>query len=169
MKPIISIEDIPILVRPCSPDRDLMRTCLDQAEHINLKTAIGNTIYAQIRSETAECDTILMDGGSYTDSCGNLQIIGGLKKGLAYYAYGLIVRNGSTRQTRFGLVEKEEEHSERATLKDRLRESDEAIEIGNVYINECLEYIKDSDKYEDITDAKDEVFSENVSIKIIGK
>ncbi len=169
MKPIISIDDIAELTRPCTPDKDLMRSCLDQAEHINLKTAIGNTIYAQIVSTTSEYDTILMDGGNYTDSCGNLQIIGGLKKGLAYYAYGLIVRNGSTKQTRFGLVQKEEEYSERAAIKDRLRESDEAIEIGNVYINECLDYIKDSDKYEDITDAKDEIFSENVSIKIIGR
>lgn len=135
---LICLEDISALARPCHVDNGLAERCIEEAQWLDLRPAIGDELFRELLHST-EYDT-LMNGGWWTDGCGALRSFKGLKTALAYYAYARIVRVGSAVQTRFGLVDKSDEYSYHSSTKDRMAQYDEAFSIAYRHLMDALDY-----------------------------
>lgn len=137
---LITVEEVTALARPCYADSALVERCIDEAQYLDLRPAIGDELYEELLTST-EYDA-LMNGGWWTDGCGRNRYFKGLKTALAYYAYARTVRVGSAVQTRFGLVDKSDEYSYHTSPKDRMAQYDEAFSIGYRHMLDVSEYVR---------------------------
>lgn len=166
MRAIITSKDISRLARPCYADTELSELSIEQAEYTYLKQGVGDKLFAQLKDDNQKQDDLLLCGGVYIDSCNETKIFAGLKKALAFFSLGLIVRTGSNQQTRFGLIQKEDEYSSRVSYKEKLAESDDCISTGNYYLNECLDYLRDKDS--ELIDNKKNVSDSRIMFEVLG-
>lgn len=170
MRAIITISDISKLARPTYGDNDQDRACLHEAEMLDMQRVLGPSLYADLKDECLEPDDTLMEGGTYTDGCGRKHVIAGVKRALAYYAYARIIRTGSQVQTRGGWVEKEGDYSELADARQREKSAQEMTDIADRYMNECLAYVYESDKWPDYeNEAKNKVNNSRYNLRVIGR
>ena len=144
MEHLITIEELSQYTRKMYPDEDLIPAYIDEAEQIDIKKNIGDELFINLIENKDEKYKTLLEGGEYTTKCGNTKIFKGLKCALSYYVYARIVQFGSEIQTRFGFVGKDDEYSTKVDSKNRYIASNEARNIANQYLSECLEYIQNS-------------------------
>ena len=141
---IITYDEVNELARPCSADDDVIMRFIDEAERNDLRLNMGDETFSEVMKSVAEGDSsveVLLNGGQFVDRCGNSRIFEGLKRTLAYYAYARIVQNGSSYQTRFGYVEKEDDYSRNAETKYRIQAYGGALENANRFMCASPGYI----------------------------
>ena len=138
--PLIVKQDITALARPCFADDDLVKRCVQEAEDLDIKPMIGDNLYMVLLNESSPRTDELMNGATYK-CCDNWYSFRGLKTALAYYAYGRIIRGGNGVSTRFGYVDKVEEYSDLASLKDRQQVAQESFSIADNYMRDVLRYL----------------------------
>lgn len=136
---LMKVEEVTELARPCYADNALVERCIEEAQFLDLRPVIGDEMYNELLTSTEYAT--LMEGGSWTDGCGRLHCFKGIKTALAYYTYGRVVRVGSAVQTRFGLVEKNDEYSYHASVKDRMAQYDEAFSIAYRHMADVADYV----------------------------
>lgn len=142
MKHLISPSEVRELSRPCYADDEIIQICIEEAELLDIKSALGDTLFVRIlQNRDTDNLGILIEGGSYYDRCGNKKMFAGLKKATAYYAYARVVKNGNAVQTRFGHVIKSDDYSEPSDLKNRLQAYNDAFSVADQYLKECLNYL----------------------------
>ncbi|MCD8265694.1 MAG: hypothetical protein LUC33_00925 [Prevotellaceae bacterium] len=148
-RPLITPEEIGTLARPCEADRDLALRCIEEAQMRNVRPRLGSPLYLRLIHGVTY--GLLMDGGDYEFwPCGDRRTgpmrrsFGGLKKALAYYAYARILRNSGLTVTRYGVVRKNDEYGTRADSRDIGVAAEDAVEMGDLYMQECLVYIHDN-------------------------
>ena len=105
---LITPDDVQLLSRnsSCLNPKDV-NTYIEEAEQLDLKPAIGTALYMRLLNNTgnAQDNRALLYGGEYTTPCGDIAMFAGVRKALAYYVYGRIVKNGGRTATRFGCRE----------------------------------------------------------------
>lgn len=145
-QPLILIEDIRKFARPCECENDIAVRCIVEAQQLDIAPAIGHDLYTELIEQSKPeanviADNVLFVGGTYTGKDGKERTFYGVRTALAYYAYARIVRAGSGRQTRFGYVQKTDDYSQNAELKQRTSAYNEAFETADSYMVGVLEYV----------------------------
>lgn len=123
-------------------DEDKIETYIRESESIDIKSALGDAFYLDVR-EHPEKYALLLDGGTYEDKCGEKKIFMGIKTALAYYTYARIVKNGDFNVTRYGLMQKEDEYSSRPDIKEKVMAYNDAFSIADRYLKECVMFLDD--------------------------
>ncbi len=109
-------------------------------------TAAGPFVFTKDNGErveltSKEADTLL-NGGYYTDGCGNGRMTDGLKTGIAYLAYSRFVMNNPINPTAFGVRYKNGEFSTEVEDSVLARTAAEARKVGEAYLAKAMEYVK---------------------------
>lgn len=122
---------------------------IKESEQINIKPIIGDALYIDLLAYLEAQDktefpnySILLNGGEYISSNGSRRIEG-IIEALNYYTWARIVKNNNYTVTRFGLVNKEDQYSNNADLKERLVVEKDALSIADRYLQECIEYLNE--------------------------
>ena len=136
------------LCRPISihyPDANI-ETYIGEAEQLDVKPLLGEQMYidlseAQTGTTLSANQVLILDGGGY-EVDGKKYVFSGLKKAIAYFTYGRIIRNSDGQLTRYGFINKDTLESDRPQLKEKLVAAGDAEKTGNAYLNEVLQFIK---------------------------
>lgn len=123
-------------------DEDKIETYIRESESIDIKSALGDALYLDVK-EHSEKYELLLDGGTYEDKRGEKKMLMGIKTALAYYTYARIVKNGDGNVTRYGFVQKEDEHSSLTDIKEKVMAYDDAFSIADRYLKECVMFLED--------------------------
>ena len=167
MQQLITQNDISVFARPCNCEEDLAKRCINEAQMLDIKNALGDNLYLRLFKIDPDID-FLLSGGEYKDVCGNIRVFAGLKTALCYYAYARIVRAGSGRQTRYGYVEKSGDYSQNADIKMRMQAYNEAFAIADGFMSEVLIYLHNNKtKYPEFKNRG--LRNNRLNIKKIGK
>ncbi len=145
MEHIISPKEIISLGRPIGKvDEPKLLAYITEAEQMNIKPALGDELFLNILSdgETNETYKMLLSGGTYRDSSDNLHSFVGLKAALSYFVYAQNVMTGDFQSTRFGTVIKQGDYSQGISSKERSDCYNNALEVANHYLSECIAYCK---------------------------
>lgn len=141
-KHLITPEEVGVLARPISKHVDLAELLIfiDESELNDIKPAVGDQLFMNILN--GDESGILLDGGEYTGCNDTAYYFSGLKKSLAYYVYGKLIKNGGRKLTRTGAVNKDNEYSSQVEAKERVQAANDAFAIADRYLKECLMYIQ---------------------------
>lgn len=90
---LITTEEVSKLSRDMSIhlDNSKIETYIRESENIDIKSALGDALFLDIKDHPEKYD-ILLNGGEYQSECSNKRSFVGLKSALAYYAYARIVK-----------------------------------------------------------------------------
>lgn len=141
---LITTHDVSSLSRGMSVhvDEDKIETYIRESESIDIKSALGDALYLDVK-ENPDKYKLLLDGGTYEDKCGEKKIFMGIKTALAYYTYARIVKNGDFNVTRYGLMQKEDEYSSRPDIKEKVMAYNDAFSIADRYLKECVRFLEE--------------------------
>lgn len=135
---IITYEELSLLARPCSTEREMAEAIIAEAQREDLRQRVGDSLYLKLTEDTPdERFAVLLDGGVTPDGT----ILTGIKTALAYYALARIVRDGNIQATTYGAVVKDEQYSVEAETQERQRQYRELFSIADRYMREVLEYL----------------------------
>lgn len=88
-----------------------------------------------------------MEGNTKTNADINIHF-SGLKTALAYYTYARIVKNNDINVTRFGVTFKEDDYSNKVSVKERVLAYNDAFSIADKYLHECVLFLSaNKEKY----------------------
>lgn len=123
-------------------DEDKIETYIRESESIDIKSALGDALYLDVKEHPGKYE-LLLDGGTYEDKRGEKKMLMGIKTALAYYTYARIVKNGDGNVTRYGFVHKEDEYSSLTDIKEKVMAYDDAFSIADRYLKECVMFLED--------------------------
>lgn len=66
----------------------------------------------------------------------------GLRTAISYFVYAQNIMTGDFQSTRYGMVMKENDYSSHLSNKDRSDAYNNALEVANNYLRECVQYCK---------------------------
>lgn len=139
---IITVEDIRnIRAIAHNIDTERVNVFIREAEELDIRRQIGTALYERYNSgeELTPEEGIMLNGGDYTAECGTRHI-SGVKVALAYFAYARFVRNAQINITPYGVVTKLGEESEPTNYKTVAAVAQDAQNIGEALLAECLDY-----------------------------
>lgn len=151
---LITINEAKTLARPINAkvSDDKILAYIRECESQYIKVALGDDLYNDLRvaspSGYDDKQLLLMNGGTYTNKCGKTRIFDGLKVALAYYVYAKNVMSGDVESTRYGMVVKEDTYSSHINNKDRATCYNEALQVADSYLADCVVYAKSVDLIE---------------------
>ena len=146
---LITTSEVATLSRGMSVhiDEDKIETYIRESESIDIKSALGDELYLDVK-EHSEKYELLLYGGTYEDNRGEKKMFMGIKTALAYYTYARIVKNGDGNVTRYGFVQKEDEYSSRPDIKEKVMAYNYAFSIADRYLKECVLFLNEkNDEY----------------------
>lgn len=138
-KPLIKPEEIGDLARPCDVDREIAERAIEEATLLDIKPKLGDELFIRIVNDVEY--SRLLEGGDYEDKNGGKHVFAGLKRALAYYAWGRLVKTGANHLTRFGYVNKNDDYSHAIEAKDRQTAYRDACAVADAYVQECFVYM----------------------------
>lgn len=168
-KYLITTSEVSTLSRGMSVhvDEDKIETYIRESESIDIKSALGDALYLDVK-EHPEKYELLLDGGTYEDKCGEKKMFMGIKTALAYYTYARIVKNGDGNVTRYGFVQKEEEYSSLTGIKEKVMAYDDAFSIANRYLKECVRFLQDKKKDYPLYRGNGKIKANRIVFKVLG-
>lgn len=145
MEHIIKPSEVVSLGRPIGKvDESKLLAYITEAEQMNIKPALGDELFLNIINEGEENDLykLLLNGGVYKDNDQNARSFMGLKVALSYFVYAQNVMTGDFQSTRYGTVIKQGEYSQGISSKERSDCYNNAFEVAQHYLSECLAFCK---------------------------
>lgn len=146
---LIKANEVTDLSRPISGhiDDKKINTYIRESEDIDLKSSLGDELLMDIRLNPEKYNDLL-NGGEYKDKWGYKHTFSGLKTALAYYTYARIVKNNDINVTRFGVTFKEDDYSNKVSVKERVLAYNDAFSIADKYLHECVLFLSvNKEKY----------------------
>lgn len=167
---LITTNEMMTLARDMSQhiDKSKIEVYLRESENIDVKSALGDTLFIDVK-EHPEKYSVLLDGGVYETECGEKKVFAGLKTALAYYAFARIVKNGDGNVTRFGLVKKESEYSSNSDLKEKVMAYNDAFYVADRYLKECVRYLDDCKNQFPLYRGKGKIKANRTIYRILGE
>lgn len=168
-KYLITTSEVSTLSRGMSVhvDEDKIETYIRESESIDIKSALGDALYLDVK-EHPEKYELLLDGGTYEDKCGEKKMFMGIKTALAYYTYARIVKNGDGNVTRYGFVQKEDQYSSLTDIKEKVMAYDEAFSIANRYLKECVRFLQNKKKDYPLYRGNGKIKANRIVFKVLG-
>lgn len=122
-----------------------MDAYIAETEQLYVKPLLGDMLYMDLLEKKDSLDEykILLDGGTYTNRRSETFLITGLRTAISYYVYAKYVMNGDFESTRYGVVIKDNEYSNHLSDKNRSSCYNDALEMANSYMQECLLYCRE--------------------------
>lgn len=138
---INTYEELNTLGRPIGKmAQERMIALIAEAENLFIRPALTDDLWLKILDDNnAQTYNTLINGGTWAD-CRGSHMIMGLKKALAYFVYAQNLMAGDAQSTRYGMVIKNDEYSTPISDKERSQAYNNALEVGNIYLKECLRY-----------------------------
>lgn len=167
---LITVEEVSNLSRSISihlDDKDI-EVYIRESENIDMKNALGDELLIDIKNNPDKYN-ILLNGGEYESECKGKRTIVGLKSALAYYTYARMVKNGDGNVTRFGYVEKNDEYSSRPDMKEKVIAYNDAFNIADRYLKECVQYLNDRNKDFPLYKGRGKLKANRTVFRIIGE
>lgn len=166
---LITTKEVSYLSRDMSShiDEDKINTYIRESEDIDIKSALGAALFMDLKEHPEKYETLL-NGGSYTDSCGETHSFSGLKRTLAYYTYARLVKNADGNLTRYGFVEKDNEYSNNVEFKKQLMAYNDAFSIANTYLKECVMFLTENKKDYPLYKGNGGIKAKRTTYRIIG-
>lgn len=115
---------------------------IKEAERMLVKPVLGDALLIAIKGDDTHKYDTLLDGGVYTDKGGEQHSIAGLREAMSYYVYAQNIMVGDYQATRFGVVVKDNDYSQHLTDKNKSDAYNNALEVANEYMRECVTYCK---------------------------
>ena len=141
-----------------------------EVEQMFIKPTLGDELFLKLLYGDYDSEDtryqILLDGGTYREEkkgCGcddelpvieeteddeeedilpDTRQIMGLRTAISYFVYAQNIMTGDFQSTRYGMVVKENEYSSHLSSKDRSDAYNNALEVANNYLRECVVYCK---------------------------
>lgn len=151
---IITITEAKTLGRPiCAKVSDAkIAAYIREVEQTVIRHGIGDSLYLRIKgmnsTEVAPDIDMLLNGGIYTDKCGNTRTFVGLKVAASYYVYAANVMSGDFESTRYGMVLKDGAYSTGISSKERSDVYNSVTDIAMAYLKDCVYYCRQKDMTE---------------------
>lgn len=167
---LITTKEVSYLSRDMSShvDEEKINTYIRESEDIDIKSALGSALFVDMK-EHPEKYELLLNGGTYTDGCGEIHSFSGLKRALAYYTYARLVKNADGNLTRFGFVEKVNEYSNNAEFKKQLMAYNDAFSIADAYLKECVMFLNENKKDYPLYKGNGGIKAKRTTYRIIGE
>lgn len=147
MEHILQPTEIRTLGRPIGKVADEKLTAfITEAEQLHLKPVLGDELFLKILDENERKDENiekLLNGGTYRDKRDNLRSFMGLKIALSYFVYAQNLMSGDIESTRFGSMLKNGDFSTHISSKERSDAYNNAIDVANAYLKECVAFCTD--------------------------
>lgn len=131
---------------------DRVDVYIKETERLDILPVIGADEYLRLISSGIDLnddEKLLLDGGEWVDACGTKHLLSGLKAAEAYLAYSRFIRDHLTQVTPYGVVVKEGDYSQPASVQAVAAKAQEAQKIGRQYLNDCADY------WRKVTDGKE--------------
>ena len=145
MNALITAEEVSALARPIYADEEIVFSIIAESEREDIKPRIGDRLYLTLKTkgvdELTNEESLLLNGGQWTSSNGDVHYLEGLKTALAYFVYSRIVRDGNIQSTRYGARIKSDENSTSTEDTERQRQYRQAFASADRYLAECLAFI----------------------------
>lgn len=171
-KHLITPQEVFALSRNSSSSIDVrdVEVYIDEAEQLDLKPTIGAALLLRLLNNEGNGghNYDLLNGGKYKRPCGEVATFAGIRKTLAYYVYGRIIKNGGRTATRYGFVEKTDEYSRQVDYRERYAASNDATLVADSYMKETLNYIEDTGYFDEYKGCGKGMRNRRVTIKVIG-
>lgn len=144
MEHLVTPQEIVNLGRPIGKVEDTkLLAFITEVEQLYIKPTIGNELYLSLlKSPHSPEHHTLLYGGTYIDKGGSTQLFMGLKTAIAYFVNAQNIMSGDYQSTRFGIVIKDGDYSQRISSKERSDFYNNTLEIANMYLRECVRYCK---------------------------
>lgn len=100
------------------------------------------------RVDPCSCESPIIDDygnevdGNEHDVSQDTHYLTGLRTAMSYFVYAQNIMTGDFQSTRYGMVVKENEYSNHLSSKDRSDAYNNALEVANNYLRECVAYAK---------------------------
>ena len=144
-KTLITVEEARTLARPLLMHDEKVMPFIVEVEQTQIKHALGESLYRDLHDEEKVADRVysdLLSGGEYEDCCGKYHSFSGLKVTIAYLVYVKTLMCGDVESTRFGFMQKDGQYSQHISTAQRSAAYNEAMEIAQCYLRECLDYCR---------------------------
>lgn len=143
MRHIITAEEVAVYGRPVSTDKSTLDSTINEVEAEEIRPRLGDALFVALTAdgEPAERFGLLLEGGSWTDNAGHVRYCMGLKRAAAYFVYARVLRDGNIQATRYGAVNKTNEHSTEPVIAERRRMYEEFFATADRYLKDCLLYL----------------------------
>lgn len=139
---------------------------IEEVEQLYIKPSLGDELFLALLFRDYDASdkryNILLDGGTYREekkTCGcpesveeteddeenalpDTKYLMGLRTAISYFVYAQNIMTGDFQSTRYGMVVKENEFSSHLSSKDRSDAYNNALEVANNYLRECVVYCK---------------------------
>lgn len=144
---LISVAEFKQLARPASVhiDESEVLAYIREAEDINIKPAIGITLFDKLADAVSDSDLnadelILFKGGTYNDDCDKAKECAGLKRAVAYLAYARMIAANGGMVTRTGYYQHDDDYASRVDDKNRANARRDVQNMADYYLGSCIEY-----------------------------
>lgn len=145
MKPhLITTEEVTVAGRPMGShiDEERLLAYITETEMMYVKPILGDSLFHAMLADEEDSNekfVKLLSGGTYGVG-GEVYSFAGLKKAIAYYVFAKNIMVGDFQSTRYGIVMKESDYSSHISSAERSSCYNDALEIANVYMKDCVEY-----------------------------
>lgn len=147
MEHIVTIQEIRVSGRPIGKVDDAkLEAFLNEAEMLLVRPVIGDKLLLKLKDRESLIPelTTLIEGGSY-EIGEDTRSFSGLRAAISYYVYAKNVLCGDAESTRYGMVVKDSEYSTRLSAKERQDIYHDAMEVAQLYMNDCKRYLTDKE------------------------
>ena len=154
MEYIITPEELKATGRPIGGvDNKQLLAYIVEAEQMLVKPTLGDAVFMTLKKNIYDINNgdvsttddytayrTLLHGGQYKDANDVEHYFLGLHTAMAYYIYAQNIMVGDFQSTRFGMVVKNDDYSQHLTPKERSDAYNNALEVANRYMQECVDY-----------------------------
>lgn len=142
---IIKVEDIRQYREiALNTQKNRVEIFIRECEELDIVPAIGVDEFDRLDTTTYEQLTLeeqmLLDGGTYEDTCGKKHRFAGLKAAESYLVFSRFVNVHPAQVTPYGVVVKEGDDSQPASAQTIAAVSKDAEKIGRKHLADCVDY-----------------------------
>lgn len=139
---IITVEEAKTKGRPIGKiDNDKLMAIITEVEQTIIRPSLGDDLYVRLISddELTPEEKTLLSGGSYQEEQ-KTRVFVGLKVAIAYFVYAQNVMSGDFESTRFGMVLKNGDYSDKMSSRERSDVYNNITNTANAYLQDCIRY-----------------------------
>ena len=164
---LITVEVLRSKGRPLGRvSNEQLEAYIEEVEQLYIKPTLGDKLFLTLLFQDYDESDLrygtLLDGGTYREEekgCGcssvpeeveeneeeelpGTRYLTGLRTAISYFVYAQNIMTGDFQSTRYGMVVKENDYSSHLSSKDRSDAYNNALEVANNYLRECVQYCK---------------------------
>lgn len=124
-------------------DGDEVETFIDECEQLFIIPAIGSDMFLELTCDSLkDSQSLLLEGGEYTDKGQKKHIFKGIRYALAYFVYAKMAKNDGAIVSRSGFMQHNDEYAARMDDKNRVNKYNDLMNVAENYLSGALEYMR---------------------------